>query len=40
MLTRNLKIGDIVKVSTQQWQGVTGIVSQPISEKRTGHVLI
>jgi len=40
MSNSNLKIGDLVKLTTQQWNGVAGIVCQPISEERTGHVLI
>jgi len=40
MSTRNLKVGDIVKLSTQYGQGVTGIVSQPITEENIGHVLM
>jgi hypothetical protein len=36
----NLEIGDLVQLTTAEWAGAVGIVTQPITSERTGHVLI
>jgi hypothetical protein len=40
MSNRNLKIGDLVKLTTEEWNGFVGIVTQPITEDSAGHVLV
>ena len=40
MPKRSLKIGDLVILTKQQWHGFTGVVSLPITEESTGHVLV
>jgi hypothetical protein len=33
-------VGDMVVLSTEEWQGISAIVSKPISEGSIGHVLV
>lgn len=40
MSQSNLETGDIVRLTTGELSGLTGIVSQPITETNPGHVLI
>jgi hypothetical protein len=35
-----IKIGDIVRISSAEFDGETGIVSKPITETSSGHVLV
>jgi len=35
-----LVVGDIVRIETGEWAGYIGIVSKPVSEYQTGHVLV
>jgi len=36
----NLEIGDVVRLTTGEWQGTSGVVSRPISKGAIGHVLV
>jgi hypothetical protein len=36
----DLEMGAIVRLASEEWTGVTGIVSQPITEASEGHVLV
>lgn len=40
MSKRNLEIGDLVKLTTEEWDGVAGIVTQRITQANKGHVLV
>ena len=40
MFKENLGIGDIVRLTSEEWVGYVGIVSQPITEASPGHVLV
>jgi hypothetical protein len=40
MSSRNFEIGDLVKLTTEEWDGFVGIVTQPITEDSAGHVLV
>lgn len=40
MVQGQLEIGDIVRLTTADMAGLTGIVSRPISEEKPGHVLV
>jgi hypothetical protein len=40
MAERNFEIGSLVKITVDEWKGYVGIVSQPISRKESGHVLL
>jgi hypothetical protein len=40
MLEEGYKVGDMVVLSTKEWQGKSAIVSKPISKECPGHVLI
>jgi hypothetical protein len=40
MSKRNLEIGDLVKILRDEWAGSVGIVTRPITEQKTGHVLL
>lgn len=40
MSKENLEISDIVRLTTDEWVGYVGIVSQPITEASAGHVLV
>ncbi len=33
-------VGDMVVLSTEEWQGISAIVSKPITKGSVGHVLI
>lgn len=37
---KQLEIGDLVTVLLEDWKGLVGIVSQPVTEDRPGHVLV
>lgn len=36
----NLSTGDLVQFTRGSWEGVVGIVTQPITAERSGHVLV
>ena len=36
----NLEMGDLVTLLVEEWKGLVGIVSQPITEDHPGHVLV
>lgn len=36
---RNLQVGDLVTLLAEDWRGMVGIVSQPITQGHPGHVL-
>jgi len=40
MSERNLEVGDLVQLTTGEWQGFVGIVTQPITQDHAGHVLV
>ena len=40
MSKENLEISDIVRLTSEEWVGYVGIVSQPITEASAGHVLV
>jgi hypothetical protein len=40
MSKREFQLGDTVKLSSEGWEGMTGVVSFPITERRRGHVLV
>ena len=40
MTKRNLDVGELVRFTTEKWEGSTGVVSQPITEESPGHVLV
>ena len=40
MSTKRLKTGDLVKFLKGEWAGSVGIVTQPITEQKAGHVLV
>jgi hypothetical protein len=40
MPARNLEIGDLVTLLTDDARGLVGIVSQPITAEHPGHVLV
>lgn len=40
MSKRNPEIGDLVKLTTKEWDGVVGVVTQPITQDNMGHVLV
>ena len=40
MSIKNLEIGDIVRFTSDEWAGISGIVSQPITKSMEGHVLV
>jgi hypothetical protein len=37
---RSLAVGDLVTLVNGDWNGLVGIVSQPITEDHPGHVLV
>lgn len=40
MSRKKLEAGELVKLTSEEWNGVVGIVTQPITEERAGHVLV
>lgn len=40
MSKSDLEMGAIVRLTSEDWTGITGIVSQPITEMSAGHVLV
>ena len=40
MSTRLFKIGDMVKLSAEGFEGIGGVVCRPITEGSIGHVLV
>ena len=40
MSKKEFGLGDIVVLSTEEWQGICGVVSRPITEGSMGHVLV
>lgn len=40
MSKKEFILGDIVVLSTEEWQGISGVVSLPITKESKGHVLI
>ena len=40
MTEQKFEIGDLVDVLCKEWLGTVGIVTQPVGEHQTGHVLI
>jgi len=36
----NLNTGDLVKFTAGEWGGLVGIITQPITTDRSGHVLV
>jgi len=40
MSKKDLKIGDLVEFLSTERTGMVGIISQPISAQKTGHVLV
>ena len=40
MIRNKLEIGDLVEILKGKWAGSVGIVTQPISEQKAGHLLI
>ena len=37
---KTLKPGDLIKALIPEWVGLVGIVTKPITEERSGHVLL
>jgi len=40
MSKKEFNLGDIVDLSAEEWQGISGVVSLPITKESKGHVLI
>jgi hypothetical protein len=40
MSQNEFRVGDMVVLSTEEWQGVSAIVTKPIAKENIGHVLI
>ena len=40
MSRKKLDTGDLVKLTTGDWNGLVGIVTQPITDESAGHVLV
>ena len=40
MSQKEFSLGDMVVLSTEEWRGICGVVSRPITEESKGHVLV
>ena len=40
MTGKNLEIGDLIHILKDEWAGLVGIVTRPITEENVGYVLV